>query len=48
VAVASPEVVIEWPDHAVMLAMAAGFITMDKPELMPSLLGNARALRIAA
>ena len=33
---------------AIMLAMAVGFITMGKPELMRSLLGNTRALRIAA
>lgn len=33
---------------AVMLAMAVGFIAQGKPELMRSLLGNTRAVRVAA
>lgn len=33
---------------AVMLAMAVGFISLDKPALMRSLVGNTRAVRIAA
>jgi hypothetical protein len=32
---------------AVMLAMAIGFISQDKPELMRSLVGSSRAKRIA-
>ena len=33
---------------AVMLAMAVGFISEDKPALMRSLVGNTRAVRVAA
>ena len=32
----------------VMLAMAVGFISEGRPELMRSLVGNTRAVRIAA
>ncbi len=35
-------------DLSVMLAMAVGFISGGRPETMRSLVGNARAVRIAA